>query len=72
VIANVGVLAAAGGVALFAAPWPDLLVGGAIAAIFLRSAVRVLREAWPEFRKPAPAPPAAFTISPRPVRADRR
>lgn len=47
VIANVGVLVAAGGVALFAAPWPDLLVGAIIAALFLRSAGSVLARAWP-------------------------
>lgn len=50
VIANVGVLLAAGGVHVFSSPWPDVLVGGLIAIIFLRSAVRVLREAWPQFR----------------------
>lgn len=50
VIANAGVLVAAGGVHAFASPWPDMLVGGLIAVLFLRSAVRVLREAWPQFR----------------------
>lgn len=53
VIANVGVLAAAGGVALLNSPWPDIAVGLIIAALFLRSAYRVLREAWPEFHRPA-------------------
>lgn len=47
VISNVGVLAAAGLVSAFDSPWPDVLVASLIAAIFLRSAARVLREAWP-------------------------
>ena len=50
VIANVGVLLAAGGVYATGAAWPDILVGAIIAALFFRSAVRVLREAWPQFR----------------------
>jgi Co/Zn/Cd efflux system component len=62
VMANLGVLAAAGGVAWLRSPWPDILVGSAIAALFLRSAVRVLRSAWPEFRKPPPPPAATFTV----------
>jgi Co/Zn/Cd efflux system component len=64
VIANLGVLAAAGGVALLRSPWPDILVGTAIAVLFLRSALRVLHSAWPEFRAPPVAPPV-FAISPR-------
>ena len=47
VISNVGVLLAAGGVALTGTPWPDLLVGTIVAAIFLRSAVQVIRDALP-------------------------
>ena len=50
VISNLGVLLAAGAVAWFASPWPDILVGAAIAALFLRSAVRVISAAWPELR----------------------
>ena len=71
VIANVGVLAAAGGVALFHSPWPDLLVGCAIALLFLRSAIRVLRQAWPEFRAQTfPQPPApVFTLAPHRARS---
>lgn len=49
VISNVGVLAAAAGVAAFASPWPDIAAGSIIAAVFARSALRVLRAAWPEF-----------------------
>ena len=54
VIANIGVLAAAGGVYLFNSGWPDILVGGVIAVLFFRSAVRVLRTAWPPFRALGP------------------
>lgn len=49
VIANTGVLVAAGGVAYFNAGWPDILVGGIIAVLFFWSAIRVLSEAWPQF-----------------------
>lgn len=50
VISNVGVLLAAGGVAWFASPWPDIVAGGAIAALFLRSALRVIGSTLPELR----------------------
>jgi Co/Zn/Cd efflux system component len=52
VIANVGVLLAAGGVYVFNAGWPDIIVGALIATLFLRSALRVLREAWAQFGSP--------------------
>lgn len=48
VISNVGVLVAAGAVALTHSPLPDLAVGIVIAALFLRSALRVLTAAVPE------------------------
>jgi len=51
VIANVGVLIAAGATYLLASRWPDIIVGCIIAALFLRSAFSVLRDApralWP-------------------------
>jgi cation diffusion facilitator family transporter len=50
VIANSGVILAAGGVALFDSPWPDIAVAIVIAFLFLRSAVRVMIEAWPQYR----------------------
>jgi Co/Zn/Cd efflux system component len=50
VIANSGVILAAGGVALFDSPWPDIAVAIVIAFLFLRSALRVTIEAWPEYR----------------------
>lgn len=50
VISNVGVIVAAGAVAMTASPWPDIIVGAIIAALFLRSAVRVIRDSLPSFR----------------------
>jgi len=50
-IANVGVLVAAGATYLLASRWPDIIVGCIIAALFLRSAFSVLSDAtralWP-------------------------
>ena len=54
VIANLGVLLAAAGVRYFEAGWPDILVGAIIAVLFFRSAILVLREAWPQFRSNGP------------------
>lgn len=54
VISNVGVLIAAGLVAVLDSPWPDIVLGGIIALIFLRSALRVLGEAWPAWRAGSP------------------
>ena len=50
VIANAGVLLAAAGVAVTRTPWPDIVIGGAIAALFAVSAVSILRDA---IRQPA-------------------
>jgi len=55
-VANSSVIAAAGPVALTDSLWPDILVGMAIAALFLHSAGQVLREAWAEWRANAPQP----------------
>ena len=52
VIANTGVIAAAGLVAIFQSPWPDIAVAVVIAFLFLRSAVRVTSDAWPQYRHP--------------------
>jgi cation diffusion facilitator family transporter len=66
VIANVGVLGAAAAVHWLRSPWPDIVVASAIAALFLRSAVRVLKSAWAEFKRPAaPTPAPSFTVTPR-------
>ena len=50
VIANLSVLAATGGVAYFHSMWPDVLVGGIIAVLFLRTALTVLAESAYEYR----------------------
>ena len=49
VISNVGVLVAAVLVAAFASPWPDVAIGSVMAVMFLRSALRVIRQAAPTF-----------------------
>jgi cation diffusion facilitator family transporter len=46
--ANSAVLVAAAAVAWTASPWPDLLVGAGIAALFLRTAGSVIRESLAE------------------------
>jgi cation diffusion facilitator family transporter len=50
VIANSGVLVAAGLVALTGSFWPDIVVAAVIAILFLRSAARMIGEAWPVVR----------------------
>ena len=50
IIANLSVLAAAIGVKFLDSSWPDTVVGGAIAALFLKSAFTVLRESFGELR----------------------
>lgn len=45
VISNVGVLIAGGLVAVFDSPWPDILIGSAIALVLLRSAFRIIGRA---------------------------
>lgn len=51
ILANVAVLVAAAGVKFFASSWPDILIGGAIAILFLRSAFTVLNESFMEMRR---------------------
>jgi Co/Zn/Cd efflux system component len=46
-IANVGVLLAATSGYLLASRWPDIIVGTLIAALFVHSAVDIIRQAWP-------------------------
>ncbi len=58
IIANVSVLGAGVGVWLLASQWPDIIVGVGIAALFLRSAASVLRDAAMErvrLRRPGAA-----------------
>jgi len=51
VISNVGVLIAAGLVAATSSPWPDIVIGLAMAAIVLRSAGRVLGDSVPQLAR---------------------
>jgi len=51
IIANLSVLLAAAGVKIFDSGWPDILVGGAIACLFLRSALTVLQESFAEMQR---------------------
>jgi Co/Zn/Cd efflux system component len=62
-IANVAVLASAALVAVTTSPWPDAHVGAGLAALWLRTSQRVLREAWIADRTP---PAAARQTSPGP------
>lgn len=55
IVANTGVILAAGATALTSSIWPDLLISLLIVAVFLRSAFTVLTEAWRELR-PARCP----------------
>ena len=56
IIANAGVLVAAFGVYVTQSVWPDVLIGGAIAALFLKSALTVLTESFIEFKRAKPLP----------------
>lgn len=56
IIANLGVLAASGLVALTSSLWPDLVVGTAIAFLFLGSSVSVLSESWKQLGAAAKEP----------------
>ena len=60
VIANTGVIVAAAGVWATGSGWPDILVGSVIAIMFFRSAIRVLSQAWPQFRSERPTVAAAL------------
>jgi cation diffusion facilitator family transporter len=48
VVSNVGVFIAAAAVALFNSPWPDIIIGSAMAVLFLRSSLRVMADAAPQ------------------------
>jgi Co/Zn/Cd efflux system component len=52
VIGNVGVLVAAAAVAATGSPWPDIVVGLLVAAVFGRSAIQVIRDASRSFALP--------------------
>lgn len=52
VVANIGVLVAAGAVAATNSIWPDVIIGFIITAIFVRSAFRVIASAYPLLKTP--------------------
>ena len=56
IASNLAVIAAAAGVWLTGSRWPDLVIGALLALLFLRSAVRVLHDAWSALE--ADQPPA--------------
>lgn len=53
---NAGVLVAGALVGATHSRWPDLVIGALVAALFLHTAVQVLRDAWQQWRAPTPAP----------------
>jgi Co/Zn/Cd efflux system component len=52
-VANVAVILSAAAVAMTGRNWPDVLVGGGVAVLWMRTSMRVLREAWPAARGPS-------------------
>ncbi len=71
-IANVAVLAAAAGSFLLVSRWPDILVGGLIASLFLGSAFDVLRQSVRALRAPpAPAPSGSSAVVVGPINGSR-
>lgn len=57
-IGNIAVMIAAGAVFITGTAWPDLIVAGLMAGLFLWSAVQILRQAVGEMRDAASASPA--------------
>jgi Co/Zn/Cd efflux system component len=54
IVANLSVLIAAGGVAYFRSNWPDVVIGGVIGCLFLRTAVGVMTASITEYRELKP------------------
>ncbi|MHB1334308.1 MAG: hypothetical protein ACYCY1_17115 [Sulfuriferula sp.] len=67
-IANVGVLAAAGGGYMLTSRWPDIGIGVVIAGLFLSSAFSVIRQSFSALRAPVSARPRTGKPIPIPVR----
>lgn len=59
-IGNVAVIAAAGLVLLTASPWPDLIVAAAMAALFLQSATKIVRQARDELQAKLKSKPSSL------------
>jgi Co/Zn/Cd efflux system component len=47
---NVDVLVAAGAVAMLNSRWPDIIIGSAMAVLFLRASLRVMADAAPHLQ----------------------
>ncbi len=65
IASNVSVFVAAGGVWLFHAAWPDLVVASALAALLLRSSARVIRRALRELARQSDASIADTALTER-------
>jgi Co/Zn/Cd efflux system component len=51
VLANIGVLIAGAGVALTSSPWPDLIIGGVIGLLIMKSSIQILKESKKEIKR---------------------
>lgn len=51
IVSNLGVIGAAGAVAYLGSAWPDFIVGGLVAILFLHTSWSVIRQAGGEWRK---------------------
>ncbi len=58
-IGNIAVIAAASGVWATSTAWPDLIVAGIMASLFLWSAAQIVRQAMREMAQPSPSLQAA-------------
>jgi Co/Zn/Cd efflux system component len=58
VFANIGVIAAALIVSATHSVWPDVAIAAVIAFLFIRSALKVTRDAWPQWRHAGHVHPA--------------
>jgi Co/Zn/Cd efflux system component len=58
-IGNIVVTGAAGAVWWTTSAWPDLIVAGLMAGLFLSSAMQILRQAWAEYRSEGWVAPVA-------------
>lgn len=66
IASNLSVFLAAGGVWLFQAGWPDVIVASLLAVLLLMSSARVIRSAFKEIReRPDTSPQRAATTSRR-------
>ena len=70
-VANAGVLLAAAASYFLASRWPDIVVGLAIAGLFVKSSMSVLREAVQTLRTPAVAAPKPGRVAIGEIRRER-